>query len=111
MEGWDFLVEGRFEPQARGQLQPQAQEAGECGKRSRGQGRKKVVLPQEDMARSIPGRCRARKEAFSPPEILDGRSPDRRRHLNVCPQSAPLPQHSPWARQSTQASSSPPPPW
>ena len=49
------------------------------------------MLPQEDTARSIPGRCRAHKGAFSPPEILDGRSPDRTRHLNVCPRSAPLP--------------------
>ena len=111
MEGWDFVVEGRFEPQARGQLQPQAQEAGEFGRHGRGQGRKKWVLPQEGTARSILGRCRARKGAFSPPEILDGRSPDRTRHLNVCPQSAQLPQHSPWAQLSTQASSSPPPPW
>ena len=111
MEGWDFAVEGRFEPQAKAGFQPQAQEAGEFGRRSRAQGRKKGVLPQEGRARSIPGRCRAHKGAFSPPEILDGRSPDRTRRLNVCPQSAPLPQHSPWARQSTQASSSPPPPW
>ena len=85
MEGWDFAVEGRFEPQARERFQPQAQEAGEFGRRSRAQGRKKGVLPQEGRARSIPGRCRAHKGAFSPPEILDGRSPDRTRNLNVCP--------------------------